>query len=588
MKELLERKAGDLGSNVLLCLLLCLTVLAVYLQVVDHEFVFDDIDYVTHNPHVASGITGNNIWWAITSTHSANWHPVTWLSHMTDVQFFGLNPRGHHLTNIIIHSISSVLLLLLLRRVTGLPWQSSFVAALFALHPMHVESVAWVAERKDILSAFFFFLTLLFYAEYIKKKNVGNYILALLSFIMGLMSKQMLVTLPLVMLLMDFWPFKRLQPGTSGEDSRCISDKALPLLREKIPFFVSAILSGIITLYAQNKFGAIKSLYAIPLELRVENALIAYVTYLFKTLWPHDLAVLYPFPSSFPFWQISGSLLVLLLVSAMTLLLRRRFSYLLAGWLWYLVTLVPVIGLIQVGNQAMADRYSYLPSIGLYIMAAWGVSDLMKNNGHKVEILTLLAGVAVIASTTLTWRQLGYWRDNISLYQHTLRLTTGNYLIHYNLGLAFAEKGNLNDAIREYEEALRIRPTYADAHYDLGVALANRGDLDAAIVHYRKAIEIKQDNTDAHVNLGIALASKGWMDIAIQEFQEALRINPDNALAYINLGVALARKGQMDMAIQMFQAALRIDPNNKDIRSKLELIRATKRITVPAGRSRRN
>lgn len=470
---------------ILHCIMLVFIILVVYTQAGDHEFVFDDIDYVTNNPHVASGITGKNIFWAFTSVHSANWHPITWLSHMADVQIFGMHPFGHHLTNVFIHSVSALLLLLLLFRVTGSIWQSSIVATLFALHPLHVESVAWVAERKDVLSAFFGFITLIFYSEYVKKLKTRMYIFALIFYILGLMSKQMLVTLPIVMLLMDFWPLDRYRPVEREQMLGQFIRRGRDLIKEKIPFFACGLLAGFVTLYAQNKFGAIKSLYEQSFELRVENALISYVKYIIKTLWPSDLAVLYPFPSSFPLWQVIASMIFLLLASAASIRFGRRYPYLPVGWFWYLVTLLPVIGLIQVGHQSMADRYSYIPITGLFIIIVWGVSDLTKCLQHRIAILATLSVVILITLTALTWHQLGYWRNNISLYQHTLQVTTGSYLIHYNLGLAFAETGQIDAAIQEYQKALQMKPNYANARYDLGIAFASKGDMDAAINEYK-------------------------------------------------------------------------------------------------------
>lgn len=527
---------------VLTCIALFIVTMAVYMQTGNYQFVYDDKDYVTNNLHVASGITGENIMWAFTSTHSANWHPITWLSHMADVQLFGMDPRGHHLTNVVIHTVSSLLLLLLLFRVTGAPWQSSFVAALFALHPLHVESVAWVAERKDVLSAFFWFLTLLLYAEYAAKRKPALYLFTLFSFVLGLMSKPMLVTLPIVMLLMDFWPLGRFKHEVQEQEPNNLTGRVRALITEKIPFFACSLFSGIVTIYAQQKVGATSSLDELPFLLRAENALTAYVKYLIKTLWPHDLAVLYPMPSSFPLWQVIGSLLVLLVISAAAIRFGRRFPYLPVGWFWFLITLLPVIGLLQVGSQSMADRYMYIPMTGLLIMAAWGIPNLTKRLQHQKTLLALIAGVVIAASAALTWSQSGYWRDDISLYRHTLQVTSGNYLIVYNLGHALAEQGDLDGAIQEYQEALRIKPDYAKAHSSLGIAFTQKGNLDAAIHEYQEALRINPYDAQSHSNLGIAFAQKGDLDSAIHAFQEALRINTDYLDAHNNLEFALVQK----------------------------------------------
>ena len=542
-------KRSRMRCRVLMCMVLIIVTFAVYVRAGNHQFLdYDDNEYVTSNPHVASGITGNNVLWAFTSVYASNWHPITWLSHMADVQFYGMNPRGHHLTNVVIHTATSLLLLLFLLRVTGSLWKGSFVAFLFALHPLHVESVAWVAERKDVLSALFWFLTLLFYSEYVAKLKPSLYFLSLFSFVLGLMSKPMLVTLPIVMLLMDFWPLERYRRNEREQGLNHHLARGTSLIKEKIPFFACSLLSAAITAYAQNSTGAMKSFDEMPLGLRIENALIAYVKYIGKTLWPHDMAVLYPISLSFPHWQVIGSLCVLLAVSAVTIWTRRRHPYLAVGWFWFLVTLVPVIGLIQVGIQSMADRYSYIPLTGLFIMIAWGVPDLLRDLRHRKAVLALLAGTVIIASATLTWRQLGYWQDNISLFRHTLHVTTGNYLIQNNLGLSLAKKGELDAAIQHYSEALRINPDYTDAHNNLGIALADKGDLDAAIQEYQEAIRIDPTYPKAHNNLGFALANKGDLDEAIQEYQEALRINPNYSKAHYNLENALVKKRIQDKA----------------------------------------
>jgi len=555
------------------------------MQVGNHQFLnYDDDDYVTNNPHVSSGLSSQNIAWAFTSVEAANWHPITWLSHMTDVQLYGMNPRGHHLTNVVIHTVSTLFLFLLLFRLTGALWQSLFVAALFALHPLHVESVAWVAERKDVLSTLFWFLTLLFYAAYTTKRKPALYILALFSFILGLMSKPMLVTLPVVMLLMDFWPLGRYRHEEQKQGLHQLFGRAITLIKEKIPFFACSLLSALITVYAQQKGGTIATLTKVSFRLRSENALIAYVKYIGKTVWPHDLAVIYPFPSSIALWQVIGSLFILLLLTAVAIRAGRRHPYFAVGWFWFLITLVPVIGLIQVGSQSMADRYSYIPVIGLFIMAAWGVPDLTKGLRHRQGILALLAGVVVFASSVLTWQQLGYWRDSISLYQHTLRVTNNNYIININMGVALQAKGDLDAAIQQYHEALRITPNNYSAHSNLGGVLQAKGDFNAAIQEYQEALRINPNDTLAHNNMGVVLQAKGDPNAAIQEFQETLRINPNYAEAHYNLGGAFANKGYLDAAIQEYQQVLRINPNDKDARNNLDAALAQKKIQGEAGK----
>jgi tetratricopeptide (TPR) repeat protein len=484
--------------------------MSVYAQVGSHKFInFDDDVYVTNNLHVVSGLSGKNIIWAFTSVGEAgNWHPITWLSHMADVQFYGISPAGHHITSAVIHTVSAVILLLLLFRFTGSLWQSTFVATMFAIHPMHVESVAWVAERKDVLSAFFGFLTLFLYCEFVSSRKPVLYIFSLFCFVLGLMSKPMLVTLPIVMLLMDFWPLERCGHKEQSQGLRQRLKIVTTLVIEKIPFFACSIFSSVVAIYAQRNVGATNSLYTLRFMLRIENALICYVKYIFKTLWPHDMAVFYPLPKSFQFWQVIGSLIILLLISVTVIRAGRRFPYLSAGWFWFLITLAPVIGFVQVGSQSMADRYSYIPSIGLFIMAAWGIPALAKSLKCHASVVTVLAGAVIVASVALTWQQLGYWRDDISLYRHTLQVTTGNHTINYNLGIALANKGDYEGAIKEFREALKTKPFDRKTHGSLGIALANTGDIDAAIQQFQEVLRIDPNDTKSQSNLRKAIAQK--------------------------------------------------------------------------------
>jgi Flp pilus assembly protein TadD len=459
---------------------------------------------------------------------------------MADVQIYGMNPRGHHLTNVALHSISALLLFLLLLRLTGAHWQSFSVAALFALHPLHVESVAWVAERKDVLSAFFCFLSLFFYSCYVTNRKSVLYLLAFGSFVLGLMSKPMLVTLPIVMLLIDFWPLDRYS-GAERQGLRLITDKSLALIKEKLPFLLCSFLSGVMTIYAQNKGGAMPSLTAISFWRRSENAMIAYVKYIFKTFWPHDLSVYYPFPVAIPLWQFIGSLLVMLILSAIAIQAGRLcYPYLLVGWFWFIITMVPVIGLIQVGRQSMADRYSYIPTVGLFIMVAWGVPELVKRLRYQRVILTLSFGAAIIVCAAYTWQQLGYWRDSLSLFRHALHVTGNDAFIRQNMGVALQAKGDLDAAACEYRESLKINSENSDAHSNLGLLYFNKGNLEAAIKEYHEALLINPADADVHYNLGLAFYSKGNLEAAIFEYQEALRLVPDHSVAHASL--KLARK----------------------------------------------
>ncbi len=553
----------------MLGLALALVTLAVYWQVGAHDFVnFDDRGYIQENLHVSTGLRFSNIAWAFTSLEVANWHPLTWLSHMLDVQLYGLNAGGHHISSVVIHAAAAVLLLLLLYRLTGAVWQSALVAALFALHPMHVESVAWVAERKDVLSAFFWFLTLLLYAGYASTRRRSYYLLTLLSFALGLMAKPMLVTLPLVMLLLDVWPLKRVE----GLPSLNRWSLWLPLVKEKIPFFVLSLLSAAITIYAQGKGGAINS--EIALWPRIENAVIAAATYMVQMLWPHDMAFFYPLPAAYPAWKFLGSTAMLALLTAWVLRARRRYPFLAMGWFWFLITLAPVIGLVRVGAQSMADRYTYIPYTGLFIMLAWGVPELTRRLPCRQLIHGLLAALALCVFIAVTWQQIGYWRDGITLFRHALQVTDNNNLAHNNLGIALAEQGDLAGAIQEYRTALAAGPDDYDTHGNLGLALAQTGDLAGAINEYRVALAIKPDYYDAHNNLGIALVKQGDLDAAMAQFHAALAQDPNRrnlktSLAHNNLGAIYARKNKPEEAIREYRAALAINPAYYDAHNNL-------------------
>jgi tetratricopeptide (TPR) repeat protein len=530
---------------------LLLATFAVYAQVGQFDFVnFDDPDYVTGNPHVRAGITAAGVKWAFTSVEAANWFPLTRISHMLDFQLFGLRSGWHHLSSVLIHALAALALFAFLHLATGAPWRSAFVAFLFALHPLHVESVAWIAERKDVLSALFWFLTLWAY--------VGRrYGLALAAFCLGLMSKPMLVTLPFVLLLLDIWPLRR-----------------WPALWEKAPFFALSAAASIATYLAQSGSGAVQ---AFPLGLRIENALVSYVVYIAKTFWPARLAVFYPYPAAVPVWQATLAGLALLSVSVAVVLWFRAYPYLAVGWFWFLGTLVPVIGLVQVGGQARADRYMYIPMTGLAIILAWGAADLLR----RKEALAAVGVAACVVCVPLTWAQAEHWENSQTLFQHALDVTDGNYLAHHNLGVALADL-RLPDAIAHYRAALQIKPDSARAHTDLGTALAKLpGGLPDAIAEYQAALRIEPNAAIPHNNLGSALAaSPDGLPQAIQEYEAALRIKPDYtdarnnlAEAHYNLGVELAQiDGRTADAISHFEAALRNKPNYAEAHNNLGVV----------------
>lgn len=548
----------------LICLLVIFATVVVFHQLPSHDFInLDDDLYVYENPHVHAGLNKEGIAWAFTTFEAYNYHPLTWLSHMLDCQLFGLRPGMHHLTNLIFHLMNTVLLLMVLRRMTGDLWRSGFVAALFALHPLHVESVAWIAERKDLLSAFFWLLTMWAYARYAERPGLKRYLPVLLFFGLGLLAKPMVVTLPFVLLLLDFWPLGRVQFHQAGTDSGPLEPKVsvFRLVWEKIPLFTLAAISIVVTFAAQQQGGALKSLEAFPLTTRIANALISYVSYIGKMIWPHNLAVYYPYSGSVPVWQAAGAGLALICLTVLFMWTARKRPYLAVGWLWYLGTLVPVIGLVQVGSQAMADRYTYLPLVGLFIALAWGVPSLLAGWHHRQSILAVSATLLLVSFTACTWLQLRHWQNSITLFQHTLQVTTNNHFAHNNLGVALAHDGRLNEAIKHYSEALRIKPEAFEVHNNLANVLAAQGSVDEAIEHYYEALRLEPDYDKAHNNLGNALASKGKVEEAIQHYSEAIKISPDYARAHYNLGNVLTAQGSVDEAIQHYYEALRILPD---------------------------
>ena len=582
----------------IVCVLLALVTLLIYLPVRHYSFVnLDDGKYVTENPMVQAGLTWAGVKYAFTSWYGDFWHPLTCLSHMLDCQLFGLNAGGHHLVSVLFHATNAVLLLLLLLRLTGAFWQSAFIAALFAWHPLHVESVAWVAERKDVLSTFFGLLTLMAYVRYAQGVNSDMrqvtrtssiqsrvtchasryYWLTLLFFALRLMSKPMLVTLPFVMLLLDYWPLRRV----TGDGWQVTGDKKsvgklstlnctpnafgaqLSTILEKWPFFALAAASCVVTFVAQKRGEAVVSLGGYPLSSRIANAAVAYVKYLFNSVYPVNLAVIYPLPiyslpKENPWVQVAGAIIVLAMISWVIWRARRQRPYLLTGWLWYLGMLVPVVGLVQVGSQAMADRFTYLPLIGVFIGVVFGLGDLAKKLRLEPMVMASVAGVVLAGCLFATARQLRFWRDSETLFEHTLAVTKDNPIAQSNLGTALSEAGQPQEAAEHFGEALRLNPGYAPAHYNLGVALTQTGHLQEAMEHFREALRLNPDYARAHYNLGVALTQTGHLQEAMEHFREALRLNPDYAPAHYNLGHALLQTGQPQEAIEHFQEALRL------------------------------
>jgi len=567
-------------TDLLVCLGLVAVTWAVFGQTLTHDFVnFDDHVYVYENPLVVRGLSAETVIGAFTHTHARNWHPLTTLSHMLDCQLYGLNAGSHHLTNVILHTISVLLLFLVLKQMTAALWQSAFVAALFAIHPLHVESVAWIAERKDVLSAVFFMLTLAAYFQYTRAPSTLRYLLVALLFAFGLMSKSMLVTLPFVLFLLDYWPLDRI-----GARKSEVSRRLPTLIKEKIPFLALSTFSCIATLFAQRQGPS--AIDQLPFVWRLENAFVTYVTYVWQMLWPARLAVFYPHPNDrLPLLQVTGAVALLVGTSLVVISLRRTLPYLVTGWFWYLGMLVPVIGVVQVGEQAHADRYTYLPQVGLYIMIAWTVGDLLvESTSRRRAVVGVIAAMVVVSLGARAFGQTSYWKNSETLWNHTLAVTGENDVAHNNLGFLFLRRGELDKAISEFQTALDIRSKNTQSHYSLGAALieSNLGNAlarerlwDAAIDHLQQAVRLRPDYADAYFNLGSVLFQEGKIDQAIAEWQKTLAINPRDSEAHRNVADALRKQGKVKEAMSEYEQALNIAPEDSAALNNLAWILAT-------------
>ena len=541
----------------LACALLIVLTVAAYAPVRDFRFVmWDDPEYVLGNAHVAQGLSWQGLAWALTSADAANWHPATWLSHMLDVQLYGMNAGPQHVTSLILHILNALLLFGVLYRMTAAWGRSFFVAGLFALHPLHVESVAWIAERKDVLSTLFWMLAMGAYVSYARRPGVRRYLPVVLWFALGLMAKPMLVTLPFVLLLLDFWPLARVEPKAR-------------LVWEKLPLFALAAISSIVTLVVQQAGGAVKGLEKVPLGIRLANAPAAYLAYIGKTLWPVRLAAFYPIGATPPVLAACLGVLLLVGVTVMAIRAGRRRGYLATGWFWFVGTLIPVIGLVQVGSQSMADRYTYVPLIGLFVIVAWGASELAARWSFGGVALPVAAACVLLACTALARAQVQYWSDSTALWQRALATTSGNYVANNNLGGVLMKQGRTSEAIARFAEALRIKPDDAEAQNNMGMALIWQEKFDEAARSFGEALRNQPDYADARNNLGRALMWQGKLDEAAQQFVQALRIKPDFAAAQSNLGMVLMTQGKLDEATQRFGEALRIDPGYAEAHDKL-------------------
>jgi protein O-mannosyl-transferase len=564
--------------------------------------ILDDGINVSGNVHVQKGLTWEGIKWSLFNPVNNGWLPVTAWSHMLVCQVFGLNPWGHHLTNVLLHAFNAALVFAWLRQMTGATWRSLLVAALFAVHPLRVEPVAWVTERRELLCACFGLLALMAYVRYAQGRmqnaecgmqnpatpntqhatrntfHVSRftfhartfYLLSLFLLALGLMSKPTLVTWPFVMLLLDYWPLGRLDLSTLHG----LRGTLFRLLREKIPFFVLVVAESIVLLVVQERGGGLGPGKGLPMSAHIGNALISYCRYLGKMFWPANLAVAYPHPGHWPLAEVLLAGGLILGVSVLVWAQRRQHPYLLVGWLWYCGTLVPMSQIIQTGNHAMADRWAYLPSLGVLILAVWGVRELTQGWRYRVLAQSVAVGAAIVACLPVTRHQLGYWRNSETLLWHALEVTENNYLAHRNLGFAFYMKGQMNEALSQFQKAVLLEPDAPEAYDHLGITFNNKGQTDEAIRQFQEALRLDPSYADAHYNLGVAFYLQGRTDEAIRQFQESIRLKPDHAEAHHNLGVTLGLKGQTDEAIRQFQEALRLKPDYADARKNLDLLLA--------------
>jgi len=572
--------AGFLFSGTALWLTLGLIAitLAVYSPVWRYGFVtWDDPQYVSQNPWVQGGFGWPAFRWAFTIGQAGLWIPLTWLSYMLDIQLYGQGAGGHHFTNLLLHIANTLLLFALLRRMTGALGRSALVAALFAVHPLHVESVAWVTERKDVLSTFFGLLALWAWVDYVRLPRRGPYLWALALFALGLMAKPMLVTLPFLLLLLDVWPLRRASAGAPSRPSpdrsgvRARSAVVWHLLSEKTPFMAIALASSIVTYVAQRHAGAVSGLEAISLDSRLANALVSYVAYIFQMLWPARLAGLYPYKDLPAVWVL-GSAALLVGISGWFLQRARRSPWLPVGWFWFLGSLLPVIGLVQVGVQARADRFTYIPLIGLFIVIAWGVPDLLARMRHRDSAMLAASGLVIAACMAIARTQVRTWKDSLTFWQHTVDVTSENARARGNLGSVLAGLGRDEEAIAQYEEALRISPGLADVHNNFANTLAEQGRSEEAIAHYTEALRLKPDYVSAHNGIGSVLDDQGRFDEAIGHYVSALRNEPGSAMIHNNLAATLAKQGRLEEALDHVLAAVSAEPGDADFHYNAAII----------------
>ena len=526
--------------------------LVLYNPVSRYPFLtFDDQRYVTENWHVQAGLRWETVEWAFTTYDAANWHPLTWLSHALDWQLFGKNPAGHHYTNVLLHAANVVLLFLLLQSATGSDWRSWMVAALFAVHPINVESVVWIAERKNVLSMLFFLLALWAYGSYVHRPGIVRYVVVAVLFAMGLMAKPQVITLPFVLLLWDYWPLRRVLPGSR-------------LVLEKVPLLLMSLASAIITFKAQAGGGAVRSTLEYSLWVRLQNALVAYATYVLKAVWPTRLAPLYPNPgSSLPAWQVLAAVTFLAVVTAWVVIMRQR-RYLPVGWFWFLGTLVPMIGLVTVGAIAMADRYAYLPFIGLFIMLSWGLADLAQA-WHLPRAALTIPALALVALTAVAHQQIEYWNDNVTLWTHTIEVTGPNFVAEDSLGVGLAAEGRMDEAAAHFRRAVEISPEDPIGNFNLAASAQEKGDLPEAARRYQLMLQLQSDTrlqADAYARLGSVYRAMGNFSQARSSYRAALQLVPGNPLVLVQLGVLAQQMQEFDEAIADYSKAMAIQPTD--------------------------
>ncbi|MDY7034645.1 MAG: tetratricopeptide repeat protein [Thermodesulfobacteriota bacterium] len=600
--------------RLVICLALTLLTLATFWQVQYNEFInLDDNQYIYENMNIRPGLSWKGAIWAFRFNDTSYWHPLTWLSHMLDYQLYGLNPKGHHLNNLLIHIANTILLFLILNRMTGALWRSAIVAAMFGLHPINVESVAWATNRKNVLSTLFWMLTIWNYSSYIQKPGIIRYLMVFLSLALGLMAKPIVVTLPFALLLLDYWPlyrYKNMYFNNNIKNQKSMVPgyqwSTFRLVFEKIPLFALSASSIYLSLLSSQRLDIVIPIERIPICLRIENALVSLVFYIKMMIWPRDLAVFYPYPLSIPFWHSAGAGLLLAVLTIIIIRRLNKFPYLSIGWLWYIGTLLPVIGLAEQGLwPAVADRFAYIPLIGLFIIIVWGFYDMGQKCRFQKVLFPVLTGSILSCLLISTWMQVQYWKNSITLLKHAVDVTANNHLAHYNLGAALHQKGMVERAIWHYTEALKIMPDNAQFHVNLGAALFQQKKLDQAINHFSEALRTvpeyaeayfyigsvldKQGKpreaishyyqalrikplAEAHHRLGLILAGQGKLEIAVSHYHQALRIKPDYAKAHNDLGVALSWQGKFQEAISHYIEALRINPDFYQARRNLNVI----------------